>query len=318
MRLEDIKKYIAPTIIDVAQIPLLKEACVYQLLAPKLHILVIGDPAAGAKTSIADSLRMIYGDGFAFFTNKATGPGLRDKMLSLKKHDFSVAIFDEFPNASKELKDMMLDILQRQTITINLSDKYGGSSEHRIPSNIYATANPIGSKWKVYGDIDLMKRQLPLNVAELRRFHLYICTRNYDMHEYRDVKDGFFSKDKETDFNQFYKDHMQEYEDLKEEIMDMRDIKVSVELNETASKFLDNLKKFENDLVFPITVEVFAGFKNLTTAICRLDKADEAKDKHLNAAVDFSIKAMLTNGLLDEHNRMTVKGIEMLKQKFLG
>ena len=54
-----ILKLIAPNVVDIAQVPIIKEAVLYQLFAPKLHILVIGDAGACAKTTFSESLEKL-------------------------------------------------------------------------------------------------------------------------------------------------------------------------------------------------------------------------------------------------------------------
>jgi hypothetical protein len=296
---QELLKLIGPNIIDVSQVPIIKEAILYQLFADKLHIFVLGDAGACAKSSYAPSIRALC-PRFAHIqaSSNPSGPGVRDAMLKLRT-GWGTAVFDEVPRMPAKSKGMLFEILQMQSVTINLAESHGGSQTFQLNANIYATANPKGEKWRSYGDIQSMKVQMPLPIPLLRRFHIPICTRDYTPEEFHDIQIKYYQI--EEKFEDYLNEHLDEYEDAQERITQARKIKVNItHLPDFADTFLTRLKKFENDLVFPVSGEVFETFKNLVRSRTRWDLCDTPSDKHWQEAINFYTSIIQTWGLTKE------------------
>ncbi|MHA1169527.1 MAG: hypothetical protein ACTSRU_17005 [Candidatus Hodarchaeales archaeon] len=304
---EKIMKLIAPNIVKVGQVDIIKEACFYQLFADKLHILVLGDAGASAKSTFADSLAELY-PGYSFFDSRGniSVPGVRDSLLENKRHSYTMAFFDEFPRMKADIMGIMFTLMQKQKLISNIaarSNPTGGKGVY-IPVNVFATANPVGDMWTAYGDVASMRAQLPLGSAILRRFHLPICTGKYGYEGFGKLAKEYFKTD---EFINFFQDHEDDYEDAKELIEDCRKIRVKVTLPSMGYDFIMKMKKFENELVFPISGELLAELKHMVIARARMDGVSETTDKHWFDVMNTYGKVIATHGLTDKLIRRIMK-----------
>ena len=301
MSLKEFKKKVAPYIVDVGHVPLLKETILYSLFAERLHSLIISPPSVGAKSSMRFFLERVS-PNFVYiasggWTRKV---GIADAIIQMNR---GIAFFDEIQRATSDELQILYDILQFQIIkrTIHKINK-----EYPADVNIIATANPVGfdGSWKNYGNIEIMREQITIEKSLLRRFHIIICMDNYKLNEFDKVI-------KKKDKISFSDDELKELEEFRKYIIRALTIDPEYKVPSFVYNFLHNLKSFDRYVLFPVTPELKDGIINTAIARARIDLSHKVKSEHWDDVIKFYFNVLKTSGLREDLIRQKfMKGVE--------
>ena len=278
---------VAPQVYEANyQVSLLKEAILYQIFADKLHCLVIGHPSVGGKSFFRKSLELVCPSfDYAFVKGWTTKIGIGETALRVGE---GLLMLDEVHKLSTSDMAILYDLLQFQVIKIS---KFGTNELLSAPVNVIGMGNPKPhGYWNAYGNVQLMRKQLPVDMALLRRFHINIFLRDYSDNEFDSV-----NKFKETSHNPFVpKDDAIWFQN---EVVERRQLSPIGKVPENIFNFLKNMKKFENDIVTPVTSELFDGIIQVATARARIEKSEQIKKSDWDKTLEFYVKCLRTSGL---------------------
>ncbi len=288
-----LKTIIAPHILDVGAVPLIKEALIYQLFADRLNFFCIGSAGSGAKSSYRYSIMKLIPDNFDFVTPTGlTNVGLREVAMSFP--DWGILSVDEMDKLAGDDIKCLLDIMQFQTVKIT---KHDHNEEYRAPISIFAIANPKGNnnEWRNWGNPQSMKEQMPFGASMLRRFHFTLFTRSYTEDEF-DKINRFIANNKINDVNYSdgFKEQMTEY------IVNARSIEIDLnrqKVPERIFQFLKNVKRIEHHLISPITPELCRGVVQIALSKARIRLSNEIEDEDWSSTMEFLLKCLHTAGL---------------------
>lgn len=295
---------ISPQIKDIGEVPLIKEALIYQLLADKFNVFVCGDPGAGGKSSFREVLEKVS-PSFQYFSfvGHSTKIGLSQVVRRLREGLLQV---DEIGRCSPRDVSILFDVLQFQRLKL---DKYQKHKSYTTPVNIYATSNPTGknNKWESYGNPDLMREQIPISSTLHRRFHTSIFTKDYTSKEFNEVNRHKVKKMKKFERDGNSREHNQnpiiKEEDakwMKNKILELRKIKPKVNVPDNVFQWLEKLKYFDDEVVMPITPEIIEGVIEVSKANCRLREGKKVSSKDWKKTLLFFHKSFKTGGLDNE------------------
>lgn len=280
-------KLIAPHILDVGPVPLIKESLLYQIFADKLHLLVVSDPSSGAKSSYRKTLPSICPFGYAIAGGRSTQVGLAEEMMRLGE---GIIQIDEIDKALPNEKLVLHDVMQFGVLKIT---KHNLQKEYPTKVNIYAICNPRGGHWLNYGNTEMMKDQIKtLSQPLLRRFHIAIFGRDYTPEEFDEVnrfksqtkhKNPILTKEQIDFFNEY--------------IPKAREITPKGKFPEAIYTFLKNLKIFEHDIITPITPELEEGIFEIAKAKARIKLSKKISDADWHETLKFFLKCLRTGGL---------------------
>lgn len=290
MESKEFKKFynlVSPDILEVnEQVALLKEAVLYQIFSPHFNVFVCGHPGAGAKSSMRKSLTKICPSfDYVFLGGYATSKGMAQTIMGVRE---GLVMLDEINKATGSNRAMLMDVLQFQVLKV---DKYGEHMFIKTPVNILALSNPKPhGKWNSYGNIQLMRRQLPTDIAFLRRFHANIFLRDYKPKEFDQV-----NRFKESIHNPIISDTDTEW--FQNEVVQKRMLEPRGGVPERVYNFLKNLKLFEDEIVTPISNELIDGVRNAAMARAIIRNSERIERKDWNGAMMFYRNCLKTSGL---------------------
>ena len=274
-------------------IKLIKDTLVYLLVCDKLNVFVIAPPSVGAKSSMSRFFTDIIPDRFFLIsgTGSITKAGVRDRIIEIGKRK-GLLFFDEMHNAPPDIKKLLYDLLQFHRVqTIKKMGFKTITSDVQVYCNILATANPIDSYWTMYGDIDKMKEQIPLDSVIMRRFHLIIPVEDYSTKEFRDICSDVGKNINVEEL--IYK--------IETFIKTSKDIEVIQDnIPRYVIDYLTRLKENDDYLLFPVTPELKVAITELAKGTARLStllnpkkykeyvkKGIEISDEHWKFAIEF-------------------------------
>jgi len=274
-------------------IKLIKDTLVYLLVCDKLNVFVIAPPSVGAKSSMSRFFTDIIPDRFFLIsgTGSITKAGVRDRIIEIGKRK-GLLFFDEMHNAPPDIKKLLYDLLQFHRVqTIKKMGFKTITSDVQVYCNILATANPIDSYWTMYGDIDKMKEQIPLDSVIMRRFHLIIPVEDYSTKEFRDICSDVGKNINVEEL--IYK--------IETFIKTSKDIEVIQDnIPKYVVDYLTRLKENDDYLLFPVTPELKVAITELAKGTARLstllnpkkykeymEKGIKMNEEHWKFAVNF-------------------------------
>ncbi|MBI2938460.1 MAG: hypothetical protein HYY22_09655 [Thaumarchaeota archaeon] len=171
---------LAPEVLDIGDVPLIKEVLLHLLFADRLNVLVIAAPSVGAKTLLRNALERcapaLYNhycgsrDSHVDFAEALSGIG--EGVLALAGLDAMTG--DE--------KVVLYDILSSQQVKIR---PQGYVYEYEAKINIYAQANPTSST--AAGRGKHAKPTLPVDEKFLEYCHCTILSKPYSAAEFEDL-----------------------------------------------------------------------------------------------------------------------------------
>jgi len=296
-------KLVAPHILDVNwQVKLLKETILYQLFADHFNVFVCAAPSIGAKSNFRITLEKITPPNFfnyIFIGGRTTKIGM---MESIGRTREGLIMIDEIHRAGIQERMHLYDLLQFQVIKI---DKFGEHLEQKAKVNIIGMCNPKpNGLWNSYGNIPEMRRQIPADMAFLRRFHASMFLRDYTPKEFDKINrfKGSIKKPYVTE---------DECEFFQDELMKRRMLEPEGEPPENVFNFLKNMKKFSGDIITPVTNELMDGIKEVAKARARLRNSDTIETQDWKHTLEFYITCLHTSGLTKSLiKRKFIKGIE--------
>lgn len=286
----DFKKFydlVARHVLEVNfQVSAMKEAILYQLFADKLHCFVCGYPSSGAKSSFRSSLKKIC-PSFAYVLTGGwtTKIGIGENIKRVRE---GLIMLDEINKLSSGDVGIMYDILQFQVLKV---DKCGMHHEYPAKVNILGLCNPKPhGKWHAFGNVDVMREQLPVNQALMRRFHINIFLRDYTPEEFDKV-----NRFKENVHNPVISPEDTNW--FQEQIIQKRAIQPKGRVPEKVYNFLKNLKIFKDDIITPVTPELFEGILQIAIARARIRGSDVISKSDWRKTLEFYVKCLRTSGL---------------------
>lgn len=293
---------------DVGQVPLVKEAIIYQLLADKIHIFVCGDPGAGAKSSFRYILqKMAPAFKYYSYSGHSTKVGMSQKIQRLRKGILHV---DEIGMAGGNDVNILRDVMQNQKLAV---DKHKKHESKEVPINVYATSNPKAQddKWNSYGNPDEMREQIPISNSMYRRFHISIFTRDYN-HDDFDTVNRYKVRDDDRGISE------EQADEIRDKILELRKYEpkfyekngddVQIMIPDVIFEWLKVCKEFDGEIVMPVTNELAEGVKEVAKARARLRESEEVTNEDWEATRKFFHKTFKTGGL---NNRMIEDKLEV-------
>lgn len=285
---KDFFDLISPQIKNVGQVPLIKEALVYQSVADKFNCFVCGSPGASAKTSYKYNLSKVL-PSFQYFSYSGhqTKIGLSEVIRRLRE---GVLFIDELDKGSGNDVSILRDVMQFQTLKM---DKYKQHKEFDAKVNVFVTCNPKGNndRWRAYGDPSMMKEQIPLSNSMYRRFHISIFSRDYNHEEFDKVNKH---KVKYKGKNGIDKEKA---EWMRDKILDLRQLNPEINVPESVYQWLKKLKYFEGQIVSVISNELIEGVLEVARANARLRESDKIEMCDWKRTLRFFHKCFETGGL---------------------
>ena len=304
-KIEQLKQIIAPHILDVGVVPLIKEALVYQLFADRMSFLVIGSVSSGSKSSYTDSLSMLVPDNFDYVSSeKLTNAGLI--YLARMHNDWLLICVDEFDKIPREDKNSLLSIGQKQRLKIV---KHKVNKIIKAPFNIFAVGNPKGNnnEWIQFGNVEQMREQMPDMLPMLRRFHFNIFAPPYTASEFRRINEFKINRfNREISYPEDFIIKFNSY------IEEARQIKINITEDDLPKRFLDFLdsaRKYQSHIVPPITNELTDGIVNTAIARARIRHDNKVSEEDWSAVMIFLTKCLATGGLTPHLVRKLRKNI---------
>ena len=274
-------------------IKIIKDVLVYLLVCDRLNVFVIAPPSVGAKSSMSRFFVDIIPDRFFLIsgTGSITKAGVRDRIVEVGRRK-GLLFFDEVHNAPPDVKKLLYDLLQFHRVQIIKKMGFRTiTSDIQVYCNILATANPIDSYWTMYGDINKMKEQIPLDQVIMRRFHLVIPVDDYNLKEFGEIcSDMGKNINKEELINK-----------IETFIKASKEIEViQKEIPKYVVDYLMKLKENNDYLLFPVTPELKVAITELAKGTARLstllnpkkykeyvEKGIVIKDEHWKFAIEF-------------------------------
>jgi len=297
--LEYMKSIIAPHILDVGYVSLIKESLIYQLFSDKMHVLTIGAAGSCAKSSFRYSLSELIPNNFNYVTvSGLTKVGLNE--VARKFLMWGLISLDEADKIQKDMPDAMntlLEMMQTQTVKIT---KHKTDKPYSTPVNIFATANPNlnRNEWMNYGDVNSMRKQLPFSVPLLRRFHFVIFTDKYTTEEFYKIN-MFICKNIENKnmYDEEFVDGFNNYIERARAIpiRGMKD--PEKEVPESVSRFINNIKDNEDRIIYPVTNEIWRGILAVAWANARIRLSKKLEQCDWDNTIRFLTETMKTVGV---------------------
>ena len=150
-----------------------------------------------------------------------------------------------------------------------------------------------GSAWIEYGNINLMRQQLPFSVPLLRRFHINLFTRAYTEDEF-DKINRFITRNGAN--KPLYDREL--LNDFSKYLDEARDIEIQInKIPEKVFSFLKNVKRMERNLITPITPELAKGVLEIAKANARIRLDSEITEDDWSHVVGFLIRTLEGGGL---------------------
>ena len=262
---EKILKLIAPNIVGLDEV---KKAGLMQLFArEKLHVLLLGDPATG-KTDILRSVSEL-----APVSSFGLGSGASRAGLTMVMHgkevvkgllplaDKGIACIDELNLLRSVDRAGLLNAMEKGFVTY---DK--GNTHIKLDANVnvFATANPVGDHF-VGRTIEVLKKQVPFDLALLSRFHLVFLIRKPGTKKFLEITDKIIKGDK-MDVYEHDKQFVQEY------VAYALNKKVEFDrsLSGLIQGFVADVKRDENRFLIEISPRIVIGVMNMAKAVARM------------------------------------------------
>ena len=262
---EKILGLIAPHIVGLKDV---KKAGLIQLFAKeKVHILLLGDPATG-KTDILRSISEFAPISSFGLGSGASKAGLTLTVLGkevvkglLPLADKGIACIDELNLLRSIDRAGLLNAMEKGFVTY---DK--GNTHIRLDARIkvFATANPGGDRF-VGKSIDILKKQVPFDLALLSRFHLVFLIRRPGTKEFLEITDKII-KGEDSDISENNKQFVREYA----EYVLKKDVEFDKNLSPLIQGFVEDVKKDEKQFLVEISPRIVIGIMNMARAVARM------------------------------------------------
>lgn len=283
----DFLDYIAP---NIKGMEFVKKAVILQLFASEpVHILLLGDPGTG-KTDILRAVEDIHPISVFGLGSGTSGVGLSISVQGgktilgmLPKAHKGICCIDELNLMKKEDMASLYSAMEKGIVTY---DKAGHHVKQDAEARILATANPVDDKFEG-DDIKKLRAQLPFDSALLSRFHLAFMIRKPNIDSFVDITRKILSskkdKKKEQDLS-LLQDYITEAEKIK--------VRLPKKLQRNITKFIEHIKKTEDDYLIDITPRIVVGFMRLTKASARMNFRKQVNEEDVE-----NVKEILINSL---------------------
>ncbi|MCK4967544.1 MAG: ATP-binding protein [Candidatus Aenigmarchaeota archaeon] len=258
------------------------------------HILLLGDPGTG-KTDIlraAEILSPISAFGLGSGTSNTgltitvSGKEVKKGILSLA--DGGLALIDELNLMKQEDRAGLYNAMEKGFVTY---DK--GGHHYKFPANcsLLASANP--KKDKIIGhDIFGIKKQIPLDIALLSRFHMVFLIRKQNLNEFMNIADEVLTE-KHKSITKKDTEFMKKYIEYAKKI----NIIFPEQYNDQIMDFVQTVKLKESKLLFDITPRFVIGIKRLIESSARLELRTKVEKKDVDRIINLYLQTLKNLGL---------------------
>jgi len=198
-----------------------------------LNILLVGDSSTGKSEILRGASKFL--EFCQFVSTSTTSAGLAFDARWKGKEGLAVRnqggflMIDEFDKQSTEVYKVLLEIMDKHTITIT-------KGRHRkildAKVNVIAAANPRNFRWEF-----LTVDEIPIPLVLLTRFHLIIPLGSLDSKYYPDVAENFSDEAKSK-----FEDSMKGFKEFVERCREM-DVVISKKMSKYAGVFFQKMKE---------------------------------------------------------------------------
>ncbi len=247
----------APEVLDVGDVPLIKEVLLHLLFADRLNVLVASGPSIGAKTTLRNALER-YASSF-YSHHCGSSLDQVDFAETLAAMSEGVLSLEGLDSMTAEEKMMLYDILSSQNVKMRLPSEV---REYSSKINIYAQVSlPDVSAAKKTGRRSV-KASLPVDEEFLEYCHCIVFARPYSAAEFEELTRfvvGVESPDEEgvkrlRSYLQKARSIQLEHDGPPEEVYD----------------FLKQVYKQREKVAVPVTPEIVKGVIELSKARSRM------------------------------------------------
>ncbi len=245
----------APEVLDIGDVPLIKEVLLHLLFADRLNVVVVAAPSVGAKTLLRNALERYAPALYNHYCGSHdTHVDFAEALSGVSEGVLSLGGLDSMTGDEKVV---LYDILSSQQVKIR---PQGDVYEYDAKLNIYAQANPTGSA--AAGRGKRAKTTLPVDERFLEYCHCIILAKPYSASEFDDLARFIPTAKKPKD---------EEVKKLRNYLQRARSIQpVHDGPPEEVYEFLKAVYRQREKLPIPITAEMEKGIIELSEAHSRI------------------------------------------------
>lgn len=278
---------IAPNIVGLHRI---KEAVSLQLFADeRVHILLLGDPATGKTDIVRAAAELSPAASFGLGSGiSGAGLGLMFKgdeliMGLLPKSNGGICCIDELNLIRKDDLGYLYNAMEKGFISY---DKAGKSIQLNADVKVLATANPLKDRF-TSTDIELLRKQIPLDAALLTRFHIVFIIRKPSLRRFIDIAKKMV-KQKTKELSSSDISFIKEYISYCKKI----DVEFPMELQKKIVEFAGDMKERERSFVMDVSPRLIAGLMRLAKASARMQLRRAVNEEDLEKVRDILIDSL--------------------------